>query len=140
MRLAVLVLFLASICNVQAQQSGPQLGQEYPLEKLGDWALLGGHAKRCSEYFVLTGETKYPDGKSGAVTFLSVDTSRNFWEFRLIITGWDKIVTMIDEAKKVPTATYRPELEGPVPFTWTIRINKKDLESAKPCIPDPTQR
>ena len=51
----------------------------------------------------------------------------------------DKFVTVIDNRKSVPTVVFTDQrgTSKTPPFYWTVRISRKEFETAKACLPTP---
>lgn len=135
-RLAVTIALLGLVAVAQ-QNNNVVPGKEYQVTDLSKNLPmpLANNEQMCGKFFRLTGQPVATYGKAGSVTFTFTDEKD---VKGMMLMGWDKFITVIDQTKKAPTATYSVSKSGdPIPFHWTIRISSDDFRTASPCIPSP---
>lgn len=139
----VLSLLLCS-CIVSAQEgrSPVVLDKQYPLRSLVESGVAektwGTRSLICGDYFAAPRGEVSPDLPGTSIYFESGTNPKKpgyifgFW-------GRDRFITLIDETKKVPTATFTipSDPNTPVEFYWIIRISQIEFEKSRPCMPDP---
>jgi hypothetical protein len=139
--LVVIVSLALFACTAQAQTTGLTPNKQYQLQPLKDSLAAGVKGKACGGYFLLEGQPVYPNGKVGVVAFAYTEEGAEKTE-SVVVMGYDKLITVIDDKIQNPTATFsgRTPKDDPIPFHWTIRLSKKALAIAKPCLPDPSAK
>lgn len=147
MQVLFMFLVLAGFLQ-QAGISGYPFGKEFNLEPL--LLISQGRIKMdkgllCGKYFFMVGKDPNlnPDGKHPVVMFQFISDLglANSQDSDLMFMAREKFTVIMDNNKAVPTVylAERFDPKDPLPWRWVLKISRRDLQEAMPCIPAPGQ-